>query len=89
MDTVKIKNAVRPPAPSGRIVTEVSFRFNEKLDCILAKIEYGEVSGAETVNWRAMLDGPEAKAFATAWAKGKAAAVSKILAAGDLRSERH
>ena len=86
---ITIKNAVRPVAPTVRLVTEVYMRHDADLKCTHAKIEYGEVTGKETVNWRVILTDEDAAKFATAWKASKPAAVAAILSRGDLRAERH
>ena len=86
---VKIDNAIQPAKPTERVVAEVSLRYDGELKCFSAKIEYGEITGPETVGWRSILTGADAELFAAGWAMDPDAAVENILKKGDLRSERH
>lgn len=86
---IKIKKAIRPLAPTDRVATETVMRHDADNKCIAVKIEYNEISGKDTANWRVILTEEDASKFATAWKKNKGSAVAGILSRGDLLAERH
>lgn len=92
MDKVTITNPIRPPAPSGReLVTAqpaVVLYFNADLKCVHVKLEYFEIVGDDSIQFRTDLTGTGAAAFYTAWKAGNAAAVTKWLKKRDLRKTK-